>query len=173
MIADPSSILYLRVVSLSLVLSCFSAFGRYPSYSVQRRSRVSHPFPEVRNASIVFPSPTVPSSKPKTSSISSVVDLSDLLVAILGPSGLHREPRRNARDPIVNRASRSTRKAKEEGRDSASKRSSSPPRIFSVSDASHCVVMCCHSYFIEKLISPFSKHAPISVCETQSLNNSS
>ncbi|XP_006565835.2 trigger factor isoform X3 [Apis mellifera] len=41
------------------------------------------------------------------------------------------------------------------------------------SDASHCVVMCCHSYFIEKLISPFSKHAPISVCETQSLNNNS
>lgn len=27
--------------------------------------------------------------------------------------------------------------------------------------------MCCHSYFIEKLISPFPKHAPISVCETQ------
>lgn len=41
------------------------------------------------------------------------------------------------------------------------------PGGFSVSDASHCVVMCCHSYFIEKLISPFPKHAPISVCETQ------
>ena len=47
------------------------------------------------------------------------------------------------------------------------------PLFFSVSDASHCVVMCCHSYFIEKLISPFPKHAPISVCETQRLNNSS
>lgn len=35
--------------------------------------------------------------------------------------------------------------------------------FFSVSDASHCViVMCyCHSYFIEKLISPFVKQAPI------------
>ena len=30
-----------------------------------------------------------------------------------------------------------------------------------VSDASHCVVMCCHSYFIEKLISPFVKHTPV------------
>lgn len=48
-----------------------------------------------------------------------------------------------------------------------------PPFLFYSRRVALCCYVCCHNYFIEKLISPFPKHSPISVCETQRLNNSS
>lgn len=47
------------------------------------------------------------------------------------------------------------------------------PLLFCFRRVALCCYVCCHNYFIEKLISPFPKHSPISVCETQRLNNSS